>query len=685
MKAKKRSKKIIFIMFAVIIVISVYAYRTFNLDQNKGILNLSLFEKRWLEDNKNKMIDIAIPNNLPIFGKEGTGIFFSFLNDFILETELDFNMISYNINNQAPETTNAFKIVKNNQKIKENDFTFYEDNYVILSNKNLKINDLDSLNNKTIGVLTNNHNIIKNYLKKYNLTYIMAESIEQLITTFNNGEVNYIILARNAYLDDIIKNKYHVIYMFNDLSDKYVLSIDEQQNRFSSIINKYYRFWHDNYSGNNYNKEMFNIYCDINNINEEKKASFRGKRYTYGYIENIPYDLYSYGELTGINQVFIDGFANFAEIEFTYQKYNNVGDLQEAIRNNEVDLVFNYYNFSKLGDNIYSTIAPINSDYLVLAHIRNNMVIDSLQGLNNKDINMIRGTKLLTYINKNIDVNFHTYESISNLKNENENLLVIDYNTYQYHKNRQLKKYNIIYQDTIDFDYNYLVNNNNENKLFYDLYQFYLNNINHNQYVLTGINNLLLNYNVINLSFLWLYIILIPFLIIIMGIIVVKRKKMRAAKKYNAVKHIDPLTSLKNRYYLNNNIKNWEDNKVYPQTVIIIDLNNLKEINDNYGHDEGDRLIKATANILINNQLENTDIIRTDGNEFLIYMVGYDENQVIDHIRKLERIFKELPYDRGVAIGYSMIMDDIKLIDDAINEAVLEMLTNKETKKRDSN
>ena len=65
-------------------------------------------------------------------------------------------------------------------------------------------------------------------------------------------------------------------------------------------------------------------------------------------------------------------------------------------------------------------------------------------------------------------------------------------------------------------------------------------------------------------------------------------------------------------------------------------------------------------------------------------MVGYDENRVIDYIRKLERMFKDLPYDRGVAIGYSMIMDDIKLIDDAINEAVLEMLTNKEIKKQDS-
>ena len=39
---------------------------------------------------------------------------------------------------------------------------------------------------------------------------------------------------------------------------------------------------------------------------------------------------------------------------------------------------------------------------------------------------------------------------------------------------------------------------------------------------------------------------------------------------------------------------------------------------------------------------------------------------------------KNLPYEFGAAIGFSMITDEIKTIDDAINEATLEMITNKE-------
>jgi diguanylate cyclase (GGDEF)-like protein len=156
------------------------------------------------------------------------------------------------------------------------------------------------------------------------------------------------------------------------------------------------------------------------------------------------------------------------------------------------------------------------------------------------------------------------------------------------------------------------------------------------------------------------------------------KDKKNSLKKEDKLKFIDVMTSLKNRNYLNYNIRKWDDNVIYPQAIVIIDLNNVKYINDNYGHTEGDELIKQAASILIVNQLENTDIIRTDGNEFLIYMVGYEEKKVIDYTRKINKELKELPHGFGATLGYSMIEDDIKTIDDAINEATLSMRQAKE-------
>lgn len=141
--------------------------------------------------------------------------------------------------------------------------------------------------------------------------------------------------------------------------------------------------------------------------------------------------------------------------------------------------------------------------------------------------------------------------------------------------------------------------------------------------------------------------------------------------------YLDVMTNLKNRNFLNDNIEYWEANKVYPQAIVTIDLNKIKEINDTYGHEEGDNQIKAAANILIKTQRENSEIIRTDGNEFLVYMVGYEEKVILTYMHKLNKEFNNLPKPYGAAIGYSMIEDEIKTIDDAINEALIMMRKNK--------
>ena len=156
-----------------------------------------------------------------------------------------------------------------------------------------------------------------------------------------------------------------------------------------------------------------------------------------------------------------------------------------------------------------------------------------------------------------------------------------------------------------------------------------------------------------------------------------KNKRIHLSKE-DKIKYIDQLTSLKNRAYFNSKIEMWDDSEVYPQAIIVIDLNNISYINDNYGREEGDKVITEAANILIQSQVENSEIIRTDGNEFVIYMVGYNEKQVVSYLRKLNREFKNLSHGFGSASGYSIINDAIKTIDDALNEATIDMKNNKE-------
>ena len=75
---------------------------------------------------------------------------------------------------------------------------------------------------------------------------------------------------------------------------------------------------------------------------------------------------------------------------------------------------------------------------------------------------------------------------------------------------------------------------------------------------------------------------------------------------------------------------------------------------------------------MIKTQRDNSEIMRTDGDEFMVYLVGYEEKKVISYIHKLTREFSSsLPNkDYGVSVGYKMILSEEMTIDDAINDAL---------------
>ena len=230
-------------------------------------------------------------------------------------------------------------------------------------------------------------------------------------------------------------------------------------------------------------------------------------------------------------------------------------------------------------------------------------------------------------------------------------------------------------------DYQFMVKN--DNKAFYDLFNYIINTNSYYNYRNAGIQNL--NASILEDSTLeQVYMIVLitiftPIILLIIFYLAMKKKKqVKKIKIQDRHKYTDMLTSLKNRNYLNAKMREWEDCEVFPQSIVIVDLNNVKYVNDNYGHEEGDQLIIKAAGVLVNTQLENSEIIRTDGNEFLIYLVGYSDRQISTYTKKLSKEMRNLPHGFGAAVGYSMITDEIKTLDDAINEATLEMITNKE-------
>ena len=103
------------------------------------------------------------------------------------------------------------------------------------------------------------------------------------------------------------------------------------------------------------------------------------------------------------------------------------------------------------------------------------------------------------------------------------------------------------------------------------------------------------------------------------------RKSNRKLTEYNVnlqkLSVTDALTNLHNRRYLDDVMHNeYERAQRYKSTfaVILIDIDDFKIINDTYGHDKGDDVLKAISNILVENSRINDIVGRWGGEEFMI-------------------------------------------------------------------
>lgn len=675
-------KKIWIVIISIIIalVAFVLVYRYYNKEDKTTTLTVT--EKRWVEENKDQTYDFEVVNDYPLYGMNGEGVIFNFISDFEEAIGIEFNKIPYL--KASKDSTSGFRIriLDNDEKLTENDLPLFTDNYIAVGKEHKRINHIKDMKNMTIGVFTEDSENISYYLKSgTNLSYKSYDKIEELYAALDDGTVEMIIVPNIMYLDYVIENdKYAINYFFTEYQKQIVLTLSSSNDKLNEIVEKYYNKWRYTKYVEEYNAAYLDYYLDKNELTAKEKSTLVSKTYVYGYVENEPYELKVHSKLAGIAGEYINRMARLANIDFKYKKYSSKKALEKAIEKGEVDIYFDYYNYSD--DNYLPTISTFIEDYVVLGKQEDNHVVNSFESLKNQKVLMLKNDSLHSYFESNSKAKIKTYKTLDEmLKAADSDLIVVDYEIYSYYQNSKFKNYKLLYKDTMMNDYKFMVQKDNE--AFYNLFNYIISTNSYYNYRNTGIENLhasiLEDSTLEQVYTIILTIIFVP--LIVLGIIYAIIKKKNEVKKIKATdrhKYTDMLTSLKNRNYLNAKMAEWEECKVFPQSIVMVDLNNVKYVNDNYGHEEGDQLIIKAAGILVNTQLENSEVIRTDGNEFLIYLVGYSDRQISTYTKKLEKEMKSLPHEFGAAVGYSMITDEIKTLDDAINEATLEMITNKE-------
>lgn len=148
----KRKKKLIITIISLVVaaIIGIFVYYNYFYDANK--LNIS--EKEWINDNKSNIVSFNVPSDLNVFGKDGKGVFYDYLDE--LSNKYDIN-VDKKITPISGGTGIGFAVTKD---ITDNDLLFYQDHYVIIGRDYEVVTSITDLNGKTIGGLADRKSVV---------------------------------------------------------------------------------------------------------------------------------------------------------------------------------------------------------------------------------------------------------------------------------------------------------------------------------------------------------------------------------------------------------------------------------------------------------------------------------------------------------------------------------------------
>ena len=172
----------------------------------------------------------------------------------------------------------------------------------------------------------------------------------------------------------------------------------------------------------------------------------------------------------------------------------------------------------------------------------------------------------------------------------------------------------------------------------------------------------------------------------IVGIVDNVTERIRLEKKVEELSIIDSLTGVYNRNYLKYRVEEKKKKLIFPFTVIMSDCNYLKEVNDQFGHEYGDILLKIVAGTLKEEAPEDSPVIRMGGDEFMILGNGITEEKASELMANIRESLKRKSKEKiplSLAMGSYTVQSKDFSFDEVRHEADLRMYADKKRLKAD--
>ncbi len=143
----------------------------------------------------------------------------------------------------------------------------------------------------------------------------------------------------------------------------------------------------------------------------------------------------------------------------------------------------------------------------------------------------------------------------------------------------------------------------------------------------------------------------------------------------------DALTGLYNRAYFEEEMRRLNTIRKFPVGIIMMDVDNLKFINDTFGHDKGDELLKSLANILKGVFRQGDVVARIGGDEFAAIFPNGDEKAVDSICKRIKNACethnRRSSQKLSVSMGYVIQYGQYQTVQEALKVADKHMYKDK--------
>ena len=602
---KNKFKKIIIIASIVVISIifillksSKFVSEDININDSQNIIT---YIKNSIENEYMSEEDIEIINQYLSEKNKDSEYYFikgylDYINGDFTQAIENLNLASENISNSDEPFIKVYTyILLNESLLSENQYDFLIENCKIALKYISEEKDYKNDSNllwRVISVLLNNEEQIKDSIDLFN---------DYLNKTKGLTDEGIVKITAN------IGHLYSLIYKYSDAMYNYLDAINIIDNNPSIPNNDYYRvklltFIGDiNFSLNEY-ENAINYYdsalnITLNDKNEDalsKSFTIINKCQAYIELENYEGAIKLVDELNDL---------------IPYLDYD-VKDDVEILMNNIVALTNIYQkNFEEAEKQLVNAMKLLDEDVVEFSLYKEVFINLTYAKFYKEQKLYDKALPIYDYvlnesINKGIGLEEAVYRDISDIYKDQE-----DFNNYI--------KYNELY----------IKQQEDSNRILKKDYMEYTENLYESNLLKEKENSYKLNLSIMFFSLLILSIIIL--------------NKTMSVKKLRYLNFTDSMTGLYNRryldYYMNKNNKKLMEKVL---SIIIIDIDFFKKYNDNYGHIEGDKVIKEVSNILKSSVRKSDVSIRYGGEEMVVILPEVPDNNIEAIAKKIQNNLK---------------------------------------------